>query len=113
MDQCTLEWQPEMASGILTLKVTGPFTLSAVFDFQEVIREQTAPVTLIDLGAVPYMDSAALGSLLGFHVTCQREARKYGLVGVSDRLKTLFKVVGVGGMVSVYETSEEAETALR
>ena len=112
MDQFKLEWLPQTHEGIHILKVTGPFTLPDVFEFQSVIREDSSPVTLIDLHDVPYMDSAALGSLLGFHVSCQRESRKYALVGVADRLKTLFRVAGVDGMLTVYPTSSEAEAAL-
>ena|SRR5579872_4309210 len=112
MDQFTLQWQPQTRENVHVLKVAGPFTLPDVFDFQNSIREDSAPVTLIDLTDVPYMDSAALGSLLGFHVSCQRESRKYGLFGVADRLKVLFKVAGVDGLLNVYKTAEEAETAL-
>ncbi len=112
MDQFKLEWLPQTREGVHILKVTGPFTLADVFDFQSVIREDSAQVTLIDMHDVPYMDSAALGSLLGFHVSCQRESRKYALVGVADRLKTLFRVAGVDGMLSIYPTTDEAEPAL-
>jgi anti-anti-sigma factor len=91
------------------LKLTGPFTLSTMFDVQGVLREQTSPQTLIDLSAVPYMDSAALGSLLAFHVSCQRNGRKYGLVGASDRLKTLFRVAGVDSLLVNYDSMETAK----
>ena len=112
MDQCTLEWLPGSREEVQILRVTGPFTLSGVFDFQSVIREKSAPVVLIDLSGVPYMDSAALGSLLGFHVSCQRESRRYALVGASDRLKTLFRVAGVDGLLTLYPTLAEAESGL-
>jgi anti-sigma B factor antagonist len=92
-------------------ELTGPFTICTMFDFQSLVREQKAPVTLIDLSGVPYMDSAALGCLLGFHVSCQREGRKYGLVGASDRLKTLFKVAGVDGILLHYDSLEMAQAA--
>lgn len=112
MDQFTIERRPGTREGTSILKLTGPFTLPEVFDFQTAIREDSSPVTLVDLGGVPYMDSAALGSLLGLHASCQRESRKYALVGVSDRLRTLFKVAGVEGLLSVYPTLPEAEKAL-
>ncbi len=112
MDQCTIEWLPVTREGVHILKLTGPFTLSDVFDFQSLIREDSSPVTLIDLSGVPYMDSAALGSLLGFHVSCQRESRRYALVGVADRIRTLFKVAGVDGLLALYPTAAEAEGAL-
>ncbi len=112
MDQFKLEWQPQTRENLKTLKITGPFLLTEVFDFQNALRDNPAPVTLIDVSDVPYMDSAALGSILGFHVTCQRESRKYGLCGVTDRVKTLFRVAGVEGLLNVYSTAAEGEAAL-
>ena len=98
-------------NGTQVLQLAGPFTLGTMFDFQNLVRQQKAPVTIIDLTGVPYMDSAALGSLLGFHVSCQREGRKYGLVGVSPRLRTLFKVAGVEGVLVIYESLGAATLA--
>lgn len=109
MDQFTIESQPGSAPGVRILKLSGPFLLGAVFDFQTKVREEPAPLTVIDLSGVPYMDSAALGSVLGFHASCQREHRRYALVGVSDRLKTLFRVAGVGTFLPVYGSQAEAE----
>jgi len=112
MDAMKIESVPGTHDAIRILKLIGPFTLSTMFDFKSVIRQHTAPVTLIDLSAVPYMDSASLGALLGFHVSCQREGRKYALIAPSDRLKTLFKVAGVEGILTAYDSVEAAERAL-
>ena len=109
MDPFKIESLAGSQPGIRILKLTGPFTLAAVFDFQAVARQDPAPLTIIDLTGVPYMDSAALGSVLGVHVSCQKESRKYGLVGVSDRLKTLFRVAGVAGLMPIYASLDEAE----
>ena len=112
MDQFTIEWLPSTQDGVGILQLTGPFTLTEVFDFQSVIRESTSPVTIVDLTGVPYMDSAALGSLLGFHVSCQRESRRYALVGVSERLQTMIRVAGVDGLLTIYPSVAEAASAL-
>ena len=93
------------------IKLSGPFTLGTMFEFQTLVREQKAASTIVDLSGVPYMDSAALGSLLGFHVSCAREGRKYALVGVSERLKTLFKVAGVDSVLITFDTAESAKQA--
>jgi len=61
---------------------------------------------------VPYMDSAALGALLGYHVSCQREGHRYALTGVSGRIRTLFQVAGVDGFLMCYDTPEQAEAQL-
>ena len=94
------------------IKLAGPFTLATMLDFQTLVCERKARATLIDLSGVPYMDSAALGCLLGFHVSCAREERKYAIVGASPRLHSLFKVAGVDGVLKVYGSVEAARAAV-
>jgi anti-anti-sigma factor len=107
-----MEWSDGRAEGERIVKLTGPFTLAAVFDFQDAIRKDHAPVTIVDLTAVPYMDSAALGSILGLHVSCQRDHRRYALIGVSDRLHTLFRVAGVNSILNTYGSLADAEAGM-
>jgi len=104
----TIEVFPGSSPEVRVLKLTGPFTLRDVFEFQGTVRAGVAPITLIDLTEVPYMDSASLGSLLGFHVSCERDGRKYTLVGASDRLQTLFRVSGVQGLLHCRATLTDA-----
>jgi hypothetical protein len=49
---------------------------------------------------------------MGLHVSCQRQQRKYGLVGASGRLRTLFEVAGVAGILVTFKSVEEAEEKL-
>jgi anti-sigma B factor antagonist len=112
MNTFTSQWSPGSREDVRVLKLAGPFTLAAVFDFQAEIRTEPPRVLILDLTDVPYMDSASLGSILGLHVSCQKEGRYYALVGVSDRLKTLFKVSGVDGLLSIYPTVLQAEADL-
>src|SRR5712672_308673 len=98
--------------GERTLRLSGPFTLSSIFDFQSVTRSDDSSITIIDLAGVPYMDSAALGSLMGLHSSCQKLSEKYALVGVPDRLRTLFAVAGVENILITYPSVREARNAL-
>ena len=76
MDSLQIQSLTGGRDGIRILKLQGPFTLQFSLDFQSIAREPNAPpVTIIDLTDVPYMDSAALGCILGVHVSCQREGR--------------------------------------
>jgi anti-sigma B factor antagonist len=112
MSNFTSVWLPGSKQDVRILKLSGPFTLAAVFDFQAEIRKDPPRVLILDLAGVPYMDSASLGSILGLHVSCRKEGRHYAMVGVSDRLKTLFKVSGVDGLLSIYPSVAEAEVGL-
>jgi len=112
MEELRIEVVAGAKPNVRILRLTGPFTLSSTFDFQNIVREGASAVTIIDLSGVPYMDSAALGSLLGFHVSCQREGHRYALTGVSGRIQTLFQVAGVNGFLVRYDTAEQAEEQL-
>jgi len=112
MEDLRIEVVPGALPNVRMLRLTGPFTLTTMFEFQSIVRERAAAVTIIDLAGVPYMDSAALGALLGFHVSCQREGHRYALTGVSDRILTLLKVAGVDGFLVRYDTPQQAEAQL-
>lgn len=96
-----------------TIKVRGPLTINNFFEFQDIVRQQPAPsLLLIDLEDVPYIDSAALGSLIGIHVSCDKARRKYAFVRVNERLKSMFAMTGVDRLLVVYETIADAEAHL-
>lgn len=98
---------------IRILKVLGPLTIHNFFEFQDLTREQPAPrALLIDLEGVPYIDSAALGTLIGVHVSCDRAGRKYVLVNVTERVKALFAMTHVDQFLVTRETVAEGEAYL-
>ncbi len=107
-----IETHPGSRPNVTVLKVSGPLTIRNFFEFQEATRSDQSAVLIIDLGDVPYLDSAALGSLLGLHVSCERNKRKYGLVNVNARLQTMFTVCGVQDVVVTFPSLAEAESAL-
>ncbi len=112
MEELTIETDTGTLEGVRILRLSGPFILRTLFDFQSLVRSGEAPVTVIDLTEVPYIDSAALGCLIGVHVSSQRLNRKYALVGVVPRLRTLFDMTGVDNILVTYSTLDEAKKAL-
>ena len=98
--------------GVRLLKLSGPFTLKDIWDFQAAARAVTEAVTIIDLTEVPYMDSAALGSLMGVHVSRERAHQKYAIVGANERIGTLFEVAGVQNILVRYPSFEDAVKVL-
>ena len=98
------------SSGASIFRLNGPLTINTLFDFQDRARKEPAPAIVIDLSAVPYMDSAGLGAVLGVLASCQRNGRGFGLACVTERIKTLFTVGHVDGLIPVYDTVEIAES---
>lgn len=88
-------------------------TIHNFFDFQDLTRQKPfPPLLLVDVVDVPYIDSAALGSFVGLHVSCESNNRKYALIGANDRLKNLFEITQVHAFLVVFNTLEEAQSKL-
>jgi len=95
------------------ITVHGPLTIHNFFDFQDLTRQQSqTPVLLIDFTDVPYLDSAALGSLVGIHVSRGKANQKYALVNVNERIQRMFTMTGVEQFLVLYENVAAAEAAL-
>jgi anti-sigma B factor antagonist len=111
-EELKIETIARPAEGVRILRLEGPFILRTLFDFQSLVRGGDDRVTIIDLTGVPYIDSAALGCLIGVHTSAQRLKRRYAIVGAAPRILTLFNMVGVDKILVTYPTLKEAEAAL-
>lgn len=102
----------EQRSGILPgsriLHCEGPLTLPNVFQFQDALRNDDSSVTILDLSGVPYMDSAGMGSIINFYVSCQKNGRRLIVAGVSDRILELFKLTRVDSLLTIVPTLADA-----
>ena len=112
MEQLKIELPDGYPPEVRVLKLSEPFLMANVFEFQRIVRDNPRPVTIVDLTDVPYMDSAALGAVMGLHISAQRLKHKYALVGPSPRLKTMFEVSGVHNLLIVFPAIEDALRAL-
>ena len=75
------------------------------------MQQQSATVTLIDLNAVPYVDSAGLGSLVKFFVSYKRHGRKLILIAPSEQVQSLMSMTRVETLFAIYPTVADAERA--
>ncbi len=112
MAETTIQISNGASEGIRIVQAHGPLTLQTIFEFQDTLRENVSGSTVIDLSGTPYMDSAALGAILGFHASCKRSGKRYALAAVNGRVHTLFEVCGVDKVLECYATVAEAEAAL-
>ena len=111
MDQLKIAIE-DTPSGVRVFRLTGPLVLNNLFEFQDLARAEGDSPVLVELSGVPYMDSAGLGALLGILASCQRKNRGFGITGATDRIKTLFSVAGVNGLIPTFDSVEIAERHL-
>ena len=100
-------------SGAKIFKLSGPLTIQTLFDFQQMIRDETAKPIIVDISGVPYMDSAGLGCVVSAYTSCQRNQRAFGITGLTERIKTLFAVTHVDGLLPCFDSLEAAEAAVK
>jgi anti-anti-sigma factor len=99
-------------SGVQLIKLGGPLTLRTLFDFQEAARHHPEQPLIVDAGAVPYMDSAGLGAIIGIFASCQRTGQKFAIANVPERVQVLFEMTGVQTMLPCFNSIEEAEASV-
>ena len=93
------------------LCLQGPLTLSNLFEFQSLVRAADGRSTIIDLSGVPYIDSAGIGCLVGAHLSHQRSARRFVLVGINERIRNVMKITHVDNVFTMHNSIEEALSA--
>jgi anti-sigma B factor antagonist len=99
------------ADGHRILRLVGPVTISNLYEFQSKVRADRSPTLILDLTGVPYIDSAAIGALVGAYVTHEKQGRGLCLVGVNERVLNALKVTRVAQFFRFFETVDSAQRA--
>ena|ERR1700760_936819 len=98
----------EDATGATVLRIHGPLLLGNFFPLQNMVRSDDAPLLILDVTDMPYIDSAGIGCLVGAHVSRENSGRRLVLVGANERLQTSLKVTKVDNLFTTSETVEQA-----
>ena len=91
------------------LTITGPLVLQNMFKLQSELRSLHLTCLIVDLTGVPYMDSAGLGVLMNSFVSAQTHGKKMLLVGVNERVRTLFELTKVDSVLEMCDSIATAE----
>ena len=103
----------DAAEGGQILEVKGALTSSTAAVFQEAVAKTTARRLILDLTAVPSVDSVAVGALVRAFVSCNKAGRKLALVGLSHRVRNVLQITGVDPLFDAYASVSDAERATR
>ena len=77
------------------LRLSGPLTIATLYQFQDLVRTNSATSLTLDFTRVPYVDSAGVGALVGAYVRHQKEGHSVTLAGVNERVRNTLKVTQV------------------
>jgi anti-anti-sigma factor len=98
-------------AGQRIVQLKGPLSIHTVFEFQNLIRSETAPHLIIDFSGVPFIDSSGLGALVGTHISAQKARRRLSFAGMNTQVLTLLEMTRIRGMFSIFGSVQEAEAA--
>ena len=101
--------RPGSTSGQTVFELSGSLELQQVFAFQDRMREDESPVTILDMTKIAYIDSAGIGALVNANVSRLRRGRKLVIAGITDRAKTVLEVTKTAQFFEFYPTAAEAE----
>lgn len=106
----------ELASGknpdTRVICLQGPLTISTMFDLQAELRSGNWASTIIEMLGVSYMDSAGMGVIINFYVSCKRNGRRLIVCGLNYRVIELFKLTNVDRLITIADDLDQAEAIL-
>jgi anti-sigma B factor antagonist len=94
--------------GATVLRIHGPLLLGNFFPLQTMVRSDSAPLLILDVSDMPYIDSAGIGCLVGAHISRENSGRRLILVGANERLQTSLKVTKVDQLFTLSPTVDHA-----
>ena len=89
------------------LHLAGPIVLTSLFELQDMLRADASRRLILEMSGVPYVDSAAIGVLVGAHVSRQRHDRALALAAVTERVRTTLHVTQVEQLFQFYGSLAE------
>jgi anti-anti-sigma factor len=98
--------------GTSVMHVEGPLSLETVPQFLKAVRSETAPLLILDLQGVAFIDSAGVGAMVQTLAHLQKSARQMALVGVGPKVQAVFEITRVQRIFSFFPTAQEAEEQL-
>jgi len=103
-------------SGVMILALSGSMTMGnqlqqLEWDLQQLSKKNQNRIVL-DMSKITYLDSSAIGVLIGCHGSLRDSGGQLRLAGVTSRVSAVFKMTGVDKVLSVDPTRDDSVSAL-
>lgn len=111
-----MKWTEKTEDGITTLSPEGDIDLNHSPKLRSLFQSKIqakCPALLIDFGKVNYIDSSGLATLVEYYQGSRPYEGKIALAAMSARVKSVFDLVRLGEIFSIYDTIEEAKQELK
>jgi anti-sigma B factor antagonist len=118
----SIERKPGKRQGTVILRFCGPFTVRDAYtslppgELNRMLGLEPAPgedpprLNVLDLSGCPFMDSSGLGIIATHYIRCQKQGLKFMVVGMSPKVREVFKVTNMDKVIPIAASVEEAES---
>ena len=94
--------------GLKVIVLTGGLTIETVAIFNESLRDDPAPILLLNLTKLEWLDSAGVGSLVQLMVRRGRAKNTLALAGLTSRNQAVLQVSQLLHLFKVFPTTDHA-----
>jgi anti-sigma B factor antagonist len=111
-----MEWTETAENGFTILKLSGEIDLQYSPALRSILQEKAnnrCPILLVDFTGVKYIDSSGLATLIEYCRDARPFEGKLALFGLSSRVRTIFDLVRLNEILSIYPTLDDARAALK
>lgn len=110
-----MEWNELRRDGALEVELSGDIDLkyspTLRQHLQTKVREQV-PILILDFSRVKYIDSSGLATLVEYYQNSRSYSGKIALAGLSNRVRSIFDLVRLSEIFSIYPDMSAARQEL-
>ena len=108
--------ESETRDGVSILRLKGRFVTgsdAALVSARKSLEEAGIDKTILDLGAVPYIDSTGLAFVVELHKSLAVRGGQLFLANANERVREILEITRISEVVPLFQDVEDAEAALR
>jgi len=111
-----MNWKEITADGVLIISLSGEIDLQHSPKMRQLLQSKAGdrtPALLLDFTQVGYIDSSGLATLVEYYQISRSYAGQIALAGLSKRVRSVFDLVRLNEIFSIYPSLEEAKQGLQ
>jgi len=108
--------ESRIRDGVCILRPQGRFVTgsdAALVSAQNSLKEAGIAKAVIDLRAVPYVDSTGLAFVVELHKSLVSRGGQLFLADANERVREVLEMTRIGEIIPLFDDVEDAEAALR
>lgn len=108
--------ESQIRDGVVILRLAGRFVTGSDAEFlsaRNCLQKAGIVKAVVDLGAVPYIDSTGLAFVVELYKALQSRGGQLFLASANPRVREVLELTRIAGIVPLFDEAEDAEAALR